>query len=255
MSKFRMLVSLWRDNGTRWMFLYMLERLTSAPKYARKRFALEAKYQLAGFNTMYYNRKEWDGYDWSKEGKEWSDSPAWEKSIKDDILLANFSAGKCILEIGPGGAKWSTTLASISKELILVDISESALNYCKNKLTQYPHCRFHRTQGNNLSFLKDSSVDYIWAFDVFVHIAPADIDGYLSEFNRVLTTNGLAIIHHGASGGTHGGFRSSLILENFNTMLTSNGFVVQQQFDRWHDGQFSVSQFDDRISIFKKAEA
>lgn len=52
------------------------------------------------------------------------------------------------------------------------------------------------SSGNDIPGVADASVDAVWSFDVFGHIAPGDQAAYLSEVARVLTEGGVAIIHH-----------------------------------------------------------
>jgi len=47
-----------------------------------------------------------------------------------------------------------------------------------------------------LSFIENNSVDYIWSYDVFVHINPTDVEKYIIEFSRILKPHGYGIIHH-----------------------------------------------------------
>ena len=44
--------------------------------------------------------------------------------------------------------------------------------------------------------IKDNSIDYIWSYDVFVHINPTDIEKYIKDISRILKPEGYAIIHH-----------------------------------------------------------
>jgi len=99
-----------------------------------------------------------------------------------------------ILEIGPGAGRWSEILLNRAKHLTVADISEKCLNICKD--------RFDSTKidfkliTNFLDFMENNSVDFIWSYDVFVHINPIDIEKYLIDFKRILKPNGYAVIHH-----------------------------------------------------------
>lgn len=215
--------------------------------------ALEVSKQLPGFNTIDYNFKEWSKYDWSGEGEEWTESEQWKTELADEVIKAYFEPGKIILEIGPGAGRWSGILAELSSQLILVDMTERSIEHCKGKLHSYPNCLFYKNNGADLSFLKDDSVDYLWSFDVFVHLAPNDTENYLKGLSRILKKNGLGIIHHPAAGGFKGGFRSSMTNELFCHLLAKYNFKVVHQQDSWgKDNSFSLQEFQDKITIFRK---
>lgn len=255
MSRLRMVLHLLRKNGVQWLLLYFLERSLgwSTTSFRRVRIDLEIKKKLPGFNTVRYNYQAWSRYNWTGKGEEWTDSEAWKRSLLEETVFKYFLSQKCILEIGPGAGRWSTTLVEISRKLILVDITEVSLDLCREKLSGHPHCQYYRNNGTDLSFLGDATVDYVWSFDVFVHIAPDDAAQYIRELGRVLVKNGIGIIHHPATGGYKGGFRSSVTNEFFCNALTLHGFEIIRQLRHWgKDGVFSLEAFDDRVTIFRK---
>lgn len=243
------------SHGSVWVALLLLDvlfgKFTGAFKV--KRFSYEIRHRLPGFNTIEYNYKEWSHYDWSREGNEWNDSESWKHSIVEIFIRKYFQPGKHILEIGPGAGRWSVALAKIAKQLWLVDLTEEALEYCRKRLAQFSHCHFIYGNGRDIPEIEPASIDYIWSFDVFVHISPRDAESYIQEFARILKVNGIGIIHHPANGGHRGGFRSSITNDLFLTLLKQNSFKVTEQFSRWgKDGNFNVEKFDDRITVFEK---
>ena len=128
----------------------------------------------------------------------------------------------------------------------------SVIEACRQRFRGESHLEFHVNDGRSLEFAADNSVDFIWSFDVFVHIEPEDIDGYLQEFRRVLKPGGRAIIHHGIIGKTVFEWRSSLTLQVFAGILEKHGFTLLQQFSSWGDNnQYRVAA-SDVVSIFQK---
>jgi ubiquinone/menaquinone biosynthesis C-methylase UbiE len=246
------MIDLWKENGSPWMFRYLCERLFGE-KFGAARIRYEIKHQLPGFNTRRYNHKEWTNYDWAAQGEEWNDSDAWKDSVINDIIHHNFSPGKRILEIGPGGGRWSLPLASIASQLYLVDLTEVSISLVQEKLSAFRNCTFLVNGGNDLRGIEDNSIDYIWSFDVFVHIAPEDIKDYIVEFNRVLKSGGLGIIHHAGNGGFNGGFRSSMTRAHFISLLKKNRLEPITQISEWGPNlEFNVHKFNDTITFFKK---
>lgn len=241
-------------NGLWWFALYLRERIFNSPFYKQKRLEYEVANVLPGFNTSFYNYKEWKDYDWSQGGEEWTESEGWKDALIEDVLSPFITEQQTVLEIGPGGGRWSVILAQFAGKLVLVDLTEKALSVCKARLAKYEHIDFHRTHGSDLSFVPDSSVDLVWSFDVFVHLSPQDTENYLAEIARVLKPKGVAIVHHPAEGGIYGGFRSSVTNDFFKTRLTNFNLKPLRQVSSWGpDGIFSVNHYKDSISIFGHA--
>lgn len=215
---------------------------------------LEAKYHLPGMHSAKLNRLIWDAWNWEKDaGDEWTYSDEWKQSLIDNVLLKYIEKGSSILEIGPGGGRWSETLQSIASDLTLVDISDKCIQVCKQRFSHCNNVAYHVTEGSNLDFIGDQSIDFIWSYDVFVHIAPEDTDHYLKEFSRVLKNGGRGIIHHPKEGGLHGGWRSSMTDELFVRLLSRNNLSLVTQFDSWgEDERFNVRYYHDTFTIFEK---
>ncbi len=135
-------------------------------------------------NSARANREWWDAYDWGAGGEEWTASAQWKQALVDDVLLAAIPAGVAVLEIGPGAGRWSEVLAARASRLVLVDLSATALERCRERLAGLGQVTFVRCAGSELPGVADDSIDAVWSFDVFVHIAPLDVVGYLDEIAR-----------------------------------------------------------------------
>lgn len=255
MTKTKTIQEILRANGAVWFSLYILERCFGkiTPYFQRRRINYEISNTLPGFNTKYYNHKEWTNYNWNNGGEEWTVSEQWKKALIDRTIYKYFAPQKTILEIGPGAARWSVTLAKMAKHLTLLDLTEVSINLCKEKLKAYHNCQFIVGSGDNLALLPNQSIDYIWSYDVFVHIAPNDTESYIKEFARVMKTNGIAIIHHPAAGGHKGGFRSSTTNDFFLLALAKHNFTLIEQFEAWGDNDcYTLKAFNDIITVFRR---
>lgn len=204
-------------------------------------------------NSVEDNREQWGEWDWSRCGEEWTVSAEWKQALIDEVMLRHIESGKDVLEIGPGGGRWTAVLQPISARVIVVDLTEQAIEVCRQRFADATNIEYHVNDGSSLSFLPDASVDYVWSFDVFVHISPPDIDTYLGEFARVLRPGGAGIIHHAREGGRHGGLRSAMTAELFAKMVRDHGMTVTAQIDRWGDeGQYDLEAHHDVITVFQK---
>lgn len=200
------------------------------------------------------NRKVWTGWDWSARGNEWNDGAdpaAWKESLIHDVLLERIPEGGVVLEIGPGGGRWSEVLQARADRLVLVDVTERALDLCRSRFAAASNVEYILTEGGALPAVPDGSVDSIWSFDVFVHIAPLDVASYLVEIARVLRPGGVALIHHSGRFSRGSGWRSPMTARLFENLAHRRGLVVERQFDSWADGRFGVRTNGDVITVLR----
>jgi len=242
-------------NGFRWTLCFcikhfLVESLRITEKISR---GLEKKLELPGSNSVMENTLKWNHYRWECGENEWTSSRQWKQSVIDYIMLENISPNRDVLEIGPGFGRWTRKLIEISRHLIVVDVSDKCIEHCKNLFADKDNVEFYINDGRSLKAVRDNSLDFIWSFDVFVHIEPPDIECYLHEFRRILKEDGLVIMHHGIIGKTDFSWRSSLTLQMFSELLENFEFTLVKQFSSWgENGEFNVAT-SDLISIFKKS--
>jgi SAM-dependent methyltransferase len=208
-------------------------------------------------NSALENRDRWERWDWSSLGEEWTASPEWKQGLVDDVLLPNIPAGGTVLEIGPGGGRWSEVLAARAHRLVLVDVAPRVLKIVRERLGDPDHVRYLRSSGSDLPGVEDASVDAVWSFDVFVHVAPLDQAGYLDQIARVLVPGGVAVIHH-ADGRNRGelpsraGWRSPMSAGLFAVLAAERGLSVERQLSSWSDGRHDLGAFADVISVLRR---
>jgi SAM-dependent methyltransferase len=210
-------------------------------------------------NSAGENRLRWDGWDWSSGGEEWNASLEWKRALIDDVLDRWIPRGGVILEIGPGGGRWSEPLLERASRLVLVDVSERPLELCRERFAGAGDVELVLSTGAELPGVADGSVDAVWSFDVFVHIAPVDQASYLAEIARVLRAGGVAVIHH-ADGRNRGvrpsrqGWRSPMSRGLFASLASRSGLVVETQIDSWGpDGRYDLSAYADVITVCRAA--
>ena len=244
----------YRDNDAIWLLYHVLDRLARNASWAfqRRARARETARDLPGLNTTELNSAAWSNYEWGGGGEEWTVSPEWRQSLIDDVILANLPEGAVSLEIGPGGGRWSTPLHEASDRLILADISESAIEACRKKFAGQENVEYHVTDGVTLTPLPDESVDFIWSFETFVHIAPVDQKTYMRELRRVMRRGGRAAIHHATEQSrTDRAWRSSMTAPLFAELVEANGMRVIEQINHWGPRKLhAVPTPGDVITIF-----
>lgn len=202
------------------------------------------------------NRAVWNDWDWSRRGEEWDDTsqPAeWRASLIEHVLLPNLGEGGAVLEIGPGGGRWSEVLQGRADRLVLVDVTERPLELCRERFADATNVDYVLTDGATLPGVADRSLDFVWSFDTFVHIAPLDIASYLSEIARTLKPGGRAVIHHSGRFQRGPGWRSPMTAVLFARLAHERGLSVTRQFDSWGDGRFGVRTNRDVVTVLEPA--
>jgi SAM-dependent methyltransferase len=205
------------------------------------------------------NRLRWGGWDWSGGGEEWNASPEWKQALIDEVLHPWMPRRGVILEIGPGGGRWSQPLLEHASRLLLVDVSERPLDLCRQRFAGASNVEFILSSGSDLPGVGDSTVDAVWSFDVFVHVAPLDQVGYIAEIARVLVPGGVAVLHH-ADGRNNGqlpsraGWRTPMSRGLFASAAAGHGLRVERQFDSWGPEAkgFDLSAYGDAISVLRR---
>lgn len=212
-------------------------------------------------NSARENRRRWSDWDWSSRGEEWTASPEWKQALIDDVLLPWIPAGASVLEIGPGGGRWSEVLQPRARRLVLVDVSPRPLELCRERFAAAENVEYVLSSGNDLPGVADASIRAIWSFDVFVHVAPLDQAAYLGECARVLAPGGIAAIHHAdgrnlGAAPSRAGWRSPMSRHLFATLAEERGLTVEAQIDSWGaDGRFDLAAYHDAITICRKPGA
>lgn len=249
-----------RENGVIWTGLLGLYYITSA--ISEKSFsAMDArrkKLGIPGLNSANLNKKIWESWDWKAEGEEWTPSPEWKESVLSHILHPHMPEDGAIVEIGPGGGRWTETLLEVGSHVTAVDISEECLRVCGERFSKNENVSFVLTPGNELPGVEDESIDAIWSFDVFVHINRAEVEDYAKEFARVLKPDGVGVLHHGTVGGRSGGWRSNMTAEAMVEVLEGAGLKVIDQFTKWTDEggkEFEAGLYEDAITVFRKPKS
>jgi SAM-dependent methyltransferase len=208
-------------------------------------------------NSADENRERWNRWDWSQMGEEWTASDAWKQALVDEVLLPTIPAGGTVVEIGPGGGRWSVLLAPRSERLVLVDVAQRPLDLVAERLKDADNVEYVLTSGSALTGIADATVHAVWSFDVFVHVAPGDQAGYLGEIARVLRPGGVAAIHH-ADGRNRGlapsrdGWRAPMTVELFAALARERGLTVERVVRSFGEGRHALGGFGDAITVLRR---
>lgn len=124
-----------------------------------------------------------------------------EDTYQDKVILPNLSRiidlhnskDKTILDLACGQGFWSRLYAKAGFKVIASDISSELISIAKSK-TKEENLKidFHVSSADDISFLKDDSVDFISIILAIQNIE--NINGVMSEAQRVLKKGGKMII-------------------------------------------------------------
>ena len=267
-----------RVRGTAWTLLFVCRFICEKLPYDttkmircldRRLIDIERNKFLTGNSTISalhhttaMNKSLWNSNDWSRYGEEWTrdaevfrglEPNHWKGSLVNGMIHKYIEMDSVVLEIGPGGGRWTEILQPISRRLLLADIAERCLTVCQERFRECGNIDYHLVCDGTLSFLPDNTVDCIWSYDVFVHINPTDTDRYLGEFRRVLKPEGCAIIHHPdtypSEEDATKSFRSSMNGKFFAHLVEKHGFSLVEQNDSLPHKPGDV------ITVFRKPQA
>jgi SAM-dependent methyltransferase len=107
---------------------------------------------------------------------------------------------RCGIRPTTGRSAATSGRRELCDELIAVDIAENAVAHCRERCAGDERVSFHVNDGTSLAIAADRSVDVVFSFDSLVHAERDVLGGYLQEFVRVLTDDGVAFIHHSNTG-------------------------------------------------------
>ncbi|WP_242529146.1 class I SAM-dependent methyltransferase [Methylacidimicrobium sp. B4] len=241
-------------------------------------------------NSIENNRRIWDKeYHWKDHGEEWTGQAKvcgkpyslWKESVVETFLKANIGPETKVLEIGSGHGRWTSEILGLCGHIFVVDLSESCLEYCRSRFADRQNISFLQTDGRSLKGIGDAAIDFIWSYDVFVHIDAPTIRAYFEEFHRVLRPKGRAAIHH--AGRRHyalpfaflrkiqprgagiyrwlsmgissddDGWRSDVSRELIRGAARQSGLAVVSQRRSWGPNrEFGVPRYGDWITILSK---
>jgi SAM-dependent methyltransferase len=100
------------------------------------------------------------------------------------------------LEIAPGFGRWTHYLKDYCSQLYAVDKSSECIEACRERFAADSHVRCYLNDGRSLSMIRDSSIDFVFSFDSFVHPDREILEAYLHQLRAKLKIGAKGFIHH-----------------------------------------------------------
>lgn len=127
-------------------------------------------------------------------GDEWGDAAAVDQVVAEWIT-PHVGPASVTGEIGTGGGRIARRVAPQVGEFHAFDVAPLMLDRAREALEEFPHCHFHVVDRPVLPADMEGCFDFIYSFDVFVHLDLHTQWCYLSEIARVLRPGGRAFVH------------------------------------------------------------
>jgi SAM-dependent methyltransferase len=129
-------------------------------------------------------------------GEEWGGADFADRVIK--LAEPYLGAQADVLELGCGGGKFSRRLAPRCRSLVCTDISPEMIDHTRSTLAAQAleeNVDYAVLNGVDFSGVPDESVDFIFSYDVQLHLPPENVFSYMRDARRVLRDNGVFMLH------------------------------------------------------------
>jgi ubiquinone/menaquinone biosynthesis C-methylase UbiE len=164
-------------------------------------------------------------------GDEWNDDQTEDRKRDAFYFMAYVERwvrpDMTVLEVGPGGGKWTVRIAPKAKRVIVLDVAEEMLKRTKVRCDSVglKNVEYLLANGKDFQPIAEETIDFFFSYDVFVHIALEDTWPYAQEIARVLKPGGLGACHYAINSVSEAWER------------------IEQQNDWFRGGKHSLGQF------------
>lgn len=101
-----------------------------------------------------------------------------------------------VVELACGRGRHVPQYILYAEEVMLVDILEKNILYCKERFKAEPKVHYYVNNGYDLKDLKSEGYTALFTYDAMVHFEMLDVFQYLKETYRILISGGKALFHH-----------------------------------------------------------
>ena len=190
--------------------------------------------------TVEENRRFWEEvYPWPEHGEEWSRGWGGTENLWKYSLLPRLEAylpANRILELATGHGRFTPYLSPLCQNYLGIDLAPHCVEICRER---FPGLRFEVNDGQTLPMAEDGSVDLLFSFFSLIHADIPTLRSYLREFSRILSSEGVAFIHH-SNLAAHSGYfqRVGRLPKRVQTWLFDLGLIDLPQ---WREPTVSAS--------------
>lgn len=135
-------------------------------------------------SSAYYEHAEKFTWRW------WSDSTRPFRRMFDRLDPSH------TLELACGYGRHSEIVASLTSDLVLMDVLPQNIEFCRTRLATQKGVTFHVNNGFDFQPVGSDSITALFCYDAMVHFSPDIVQSYLRDANRILKSGGMALLHH-----------------------------------------------------------
>ncbi len=192
-----------------------------------------------------WNLAAWSGgRDWSGEGEAWSQPWGGSEAQWFGVLYPRLHRrlpAPAIMEIAPGFGRWTRFLLPQCTSFVGVDLSQTAIEACRDTFAAASHASFVCNDG--LTLPPGGPLDLVFSFDSLVHAEFEVFEAYVPQILARLAPGGVAFLHHSnlaaldpAMDNPHHRARSVSAARLRHLVAISGGAVLVQEVIAW--GEF-----------------
>jgi ubiquinone/menaquinone biosynthesis C-methylase UbiE len=136
----------------------------------------------------------------------WAKSPYYEDAEKWTFLFWDSGTEfrrlfdrldlTAVVELACGHGRHSERIVGSAGRIVMIDIFESNLDYCRRRVGNHPNVSFLKGDGGSFRPLEDNSTTAIFCYDAMVHFSPEMVRSYLQDATRILKPGGMCLFHH-----------------------------------------------------------
>jgi 2-polyprenyl-3-methyl-5-hydroxy-6-metoxy-1,4-benzoquinol methylase len=129
-------------------------------------------------------------------GDEWG-GPEFADFIVD-LVAPYLSPDADVVELGCGGGKFSQRLAPRCRSLQCTDISPTMIEHTRESLLRRgvgANVSYRVLNGSNFDGVASESADFIFSYDVQLHLQMQNVFSYMLDARRVLRDGGVFMLH------------------------------------------------------------
>lgn len=144
---------------------------------------------MTGKNTQSSDKKEIYGLEWGDP-----ETQSTLAHVRDHFLKPYLSPATTVLEIGPGGGRWTRYMLD-AKKVYAVDYHQELLDELRSNYDS-PKVVHILNNGDDFPGVPDGSVDFLFSFGTFVHLDVDIIARYLQNMKPVLAEHANVVIQY-----------------------------------------------------------
>jgi ubiquinone/menaquinone biosynthesis C-methylase UbiE len=181
-------------------------------------------------------------------GLEWTDPEVNPplRYIRDHFVKPYVTADTTVLEVGPGGGRWTRYMLT-AKRIYAVDFHQELLDELKSNFGA-PNITYIKNNGDDFPGVPDGSIDFLFSFGTFVHLDVEIIGRYLLNMRRVLKPRASVLLHYSDKTKPLAQSNSGFSVNDPDTMralVSSHGYAIYEEDTKtlWHSSiiRFGVS--------------